>query len=73
MKLYQVIPNYPSDAVFAVIAESESNAIDVLIEYFNYLHQPYTVSDFSANIFDLESVQQPMVFINNHRLNTRLL
>lgn len=65
MKLYQVTPNYPSDAVFAVIAESESesNAIDVLIEYFNYLHQPYTASDFSANIFDLESVQQPMIFI----------
>lgn len=63
MKLYQVTPNYPSNAVFAVIAESESDAVDVLVEYLNYFHHSYTVSDFSANVIDLKSVQQPMVFI----------
>lgn len=63
MKLYKVTLNRSSDTVFAVIAQSESDAVDVLIEYFNYLHQPYTASNFSTNIFDLESVQYPMAFI----------
>lgn len=63
MKLYQVTPNYQSNTVFAVIAESKSDAIDVLVEYLNYFHNSYTTSDFSANVIDLESVQQPMVFI----------
>ena len=62
MRLYQVTLS-SSDTVFAVIAHSEFDAIDALIEYFNCIHQSYTYSDFSANLFDFESVQYPMVFI----------
>lgn len=62
MRLYQVTLS-SSDTVFAVIAHSEFDAIDALIEYFNCIHQSYTYSDFSAKPFDFESVQYPMVFI----------
>lgn len=63
MKLYKVILNFSSNTVFAVIAKSESDAVDIMVEYFSCLHQSYKASDFSVNIFDLESVQSPMIFI----------
>lgn len=66
MKLYKVTLHSSIDTEFAVIAQSESDAVDALIEYFNCLHQPYTVSDFSANILDFESVYHPMIFIKNY-------
>ena len=62
MSLYQVTLS-SRDTVFAVIAHSEFDAIDALIEYFNCIHQSYTCSDFSAKPFDLESVQSPTIFI----------
>lgn len=61
MKLYQVIPNFHSDSIHAVIAENEHEAVDVFVEYLNCLHQSYTASDFSAREIDLESVQYPIV------------
>ena len=61
MKLYQVIPNYPSDTIHAVIAEDASDAVDAMVEYLNCFHHSYTASDFSASAIDLESVQQPIV------------
>lgn len=62
MGLYRVTLS-SSDTVFAVIAHSEFDAIDALIEYFNCIHQSYTYSDFSAKPFDFESVQYSMIFI----------
>ena len=62
MGLYQVTLS-SSGTVFAVIAHSEFDAIDALIEYFNCIHQSHAYSDFLAKPFNFESVQSPMVFI----------
>lgn len=63
MKLYKVTLHSSIDTEFAVIAQSGRDAIDILIEYFNYIHQHHTNSEFSVNTLDLESVHHPMIFI----------
>lgn len=61
MKLYQVIPNFHSDSIHAVIAENECDAVDVFVEYLSSLHQSYKASDFSAKEINLDSVRYPTV------------
>lgn len=61
MKLYQVIPNFHSDSIYAVIAENEHEAVDAFVEYLSYLHQSYKDSDFSVKEINLDSVHYPMV------------